>query len=106
MGDHRQNVNAGGLEADRRLGIRQNSAAATFRSWRARMTKPEGEIAGDSGSPGLSVVSVMVVEDEPLTRRALVLALTDEGFDVEEAADAASCRTVLKGRRIDVIALD
>jgi DNA-binding response OmpR family regulator len=70
------------------------------------MTKPEGEIAGDDGLPGLSVVSVLVVEDEPLTRRALVLALTNEGFGVEEAADATSCRTVLKRRHIDVVVLD
>jgi DNA-binding response OmpR family regulator len=70
------------------------------------MTKPEGKIASDSGPLARSAVSVMVVEDEPLTRRALVLALTDEGFHVWEAADAASCRTLLKQRSFDVVVLD
>ncbi len=49
---------------------------------------------------------VVVVEDEALTRRAIALALRQEGFSVSEAADAVACRTVLSTVRADVIILD
>jgi len=70
------------------------------------MTKPEAQMTGEGEAQSCSAVRVMVVEDEPLTRRALALALTDEGFDVEEAGDAASCRAALRRRPIDVVVLD
>jgi two-component system torCAD operon response regulator TorR len=49
---------------------------------------------------------VVVVEDEVLTRRAIALALRQEGFSVSEAADAVTCRAVLETVRADVIILD
>lgn len=51
-------------------------------------------------------VGVMVVEDEPLTRRALCLALAHEGFEVHEAAGVAACRAGLSDCAIDVVVLD
>ncbi len=51
-------------------------------------------------------VKVLVVEDEDFTRRALCLALTHEGFEVEEAADAATCRTRLRDKTFEVVVLD
>ena len=53
-----------------------------------------------------STIRVLVVEDEPLTRRALTLALGAAGFDVAEAGDAAACRAILLVRSIDVVVLD
>ena len=53
-----------------------------------------------------SMISVLVVEDEPLTRRALKLALTAADFEVAEAGDAGSCREVINSRHIDVVVLD
>ena len=49
---------------------------------------------------------VVVVEDEALTRRAIALALRQEGFTVSEAADAVTCRAVLSSVQADVIILD
>ena len=53
-----------------------------------------------------SMISVLVVEDEPLTRRALKLALAAADFEVAEAGDAGSCREVINSRHIDVVVLD
>lgn len=52
------------------------------------------------------MVKVVVVEDEPLTRRAIELSLSREGFEVEGAADAAACRAVLRRGRVDAVVLD
>jgi len=52
------------------------------------------------------MVKVLVVEDEPLTRRALVLALTGDGFEVHEAEDGRRCRQIVQTVRIDVVLLD
>lgn len=49
---------------------------------------------------------VVVVEDEVLTRRAIALALRQEGFSVSEASDAVTCRAVLGSVQADVIILD
>ena len=49
---------------------------------------------------------MLVVEDEPLTRRAVTLALTAADFEVAEGGDAAACRAILKDRAIDVVVLD
>jgi DNA-binding response OmpR family regulator len=49
---------------------------------------------------------VVVVEDEVLTRRAIALALRQEGFSVSEASDALTCRAVLGSVQADVIILD
>jgi DNA-binding response OmpR family regulator len=49
---------------------------------------------------------VAIVEDENLTRRAIAIALRDQGFDVHEAADAYACRSLLRDHRIDVLLLD
>ena len=51
-------------------------------------------------------IRVLVVEDEPLTRRALTLALAAAGFEVAEAGDAAACRAILRERPTDVVVLD
>ena len=49
---------------------------------------------------------VAVVEDEDFTRRAIGLALREQGFEVHEAADAHACRPLLNTHRIDVLLLD
>jgi DNA-binding response OmpR family regulator len=52
------------------------------------------------------VYSVAVVEDEPLTRKAIALSLRDAGYAVHEASDALACRALLRQTRLDVIVLD
>ncbi|HZL01372.1 MAG TPA: response regulator transcription factor [Caulobacteraceae bacterium] len=52
------------------------------------------------------MIRIVVVEDEPLTRRVLELGLSREGFEVVSAPDAASCRAILASRRIDAVVLD
>ena len=52
------------------------------------------------------MISVLVVEDEPLQRRALMLSLSGAGFDVAEAEDAAACLEIIDTRPIDVVVLD
>jgi DNA-binding response OmpR family regulator len=52
------------------------------------------------------MIRVAIVEDEHLTRRAMGLALRDEGFEVHEAADAYACKPLLKMHQIDVLLLD
>lgn len=42
---------------------------------------------------------VLVVEDEPIQRMALVDTLEEDGFQVLEAADAAQAVAILEGRR-------
>ena len=51
-------------------------------------------------------IRVLVVEDEPLTRRALSLALAAADLVVAEAPDAAACRAILREQSIDVVVLD
>ncbi|MBS0221231.1 MAG: response regulator transcription factor [Proteobacteria bacterium] len=50
--------------------------------------------------------SVVVVEDETLTRRAIALSLREAGFTVHEASDALACRALLRQTRPDMIVLD
>lgn len=52
------------------------------------------------------MIRVAIVEDETITRRAIGLALRDQGFDVHEAADAHACAALLKTQPIDVVLLD
>lgn len=49
---------------------------------------------------------VTVVEDEPLTRKAIALSLREAGFTVYEASDALACRALLRRTRLDVVVLD
>jgi DNA-binding response OmpR family regulator len=50
---------------------------------------------------------VLVCEDEPLIRFAIVEFLRDVGFDVVEASDAALAQTqLLSGKKIDVVVTD
>jgi CheY-like chemotaxis protein len=46
--------------------------------------------------PGESCVSVLVVEDEPDIRRAVVEALTDEGFHTAAASNGAEALAMLE----------
>jgi DNA-binding response OmpR family regulator len=52
------------------------------------------------------MIRVAVVEDESLTRRAISLALRDQGFEVHEAVDAHACKSLLRSQKIDVMLLD
>lgn len=49
---------------------------------------------------------IVVVEDEALTRRAIALALRQEGYAVSEAADAVTCRAALNAMQPDVVIID
>jgi DNA-binding response OmpR family regulator len=49
---------------------------------------------------------ILVVEDEPLTREAMVRFLESEGFSVRPAADVPACRAALSAEPSDVVILD
>lgn len=49
---------------------------------------------------------ILLVEDDRRVRRATCLALTDEGYEVIEAADAESCGPLLRDTSPDLIVLD
>lgn len=53
-----------------------------------------------------SGLSIVVVEDEPLTRASLAAFLTREGHRVRQASCAASCRAALKAEPADMVLLD
>lgn len=52
------------------------------------------------------MIRVAIVEDENFTRRAISIALKDQGFEVYEAADALACKPLLSAQSIDVLLLD
>jgi two-component system torCAD operon response regulator TorR len=49
---------------------------------------------------------ILIVEDEPLTRRSLAVFLAGEGHRVREAAGVAACRAALRAAAADVVLLD
>ena len=49
---------------------------------------------------------VAVVEDEPLSCKAMVLALRSEGFTAHGASDAYACRALMEAEDIDLVVLD
>ena len=51
-------------------------------------------------------VRVVVVEDETLTRSALVHALAGAGYHVRGASDVAACRAALSAEPVDLVILD
>lgn len=53
-----------------------------------------------------SGLSIVVVEDEPLTRASLAAFLSREGHTVRQASCAASCRAALKSEPADMVLLD
>lgn len=48
----------------------------------------------------------MVVEDEPLVRELYLRTLSDAGFAVAGACDAAACRSIMKTQPVHLILLD
>ena len=49
---------------------------------------------------------ILVVEDEPVTRKLFVTFLTKEGHDLREADDLFTCRAALRLRPADLVLLD
>lgn len=50
--------------------------------------------------------SLIVLEDDPVTRSMVARYFINEGFDVREAASAAECRALFKDRDFDLIFID
>lgn len=55
---------------------------------------------------GNAVRKLLVVEDEPLMASLLAISLTDAGFQIETAPDAAKARTVIDRFDPDILLLD
>ncbi len=74
----------------------------------ARALEPSTDTFQEAEIPSVQspALRVLVVEDEALIRGALVLGLRQEGLDVAEAGDAASCRAAMKSSRFDAVVLD
>lgn len=54
----------------------------------------------------MSALAVLVVDDDLVSRRLAAMSLTDEGFRVAEAVDAASGLAAFDRDRFDVVLLD
>lgn len=50
--------------------------------------------------------TLMVVEDDPVTRSMIAGYFTREGFNVLQAASASECRGLARSRKVDLIFLD
>ncbi|MDO8606648.1 MAG: response regulator [Phaeospirillum sp.] len=50
--------------------------------------------------------SLVVLDDDPVTRSMIGRYFSNEGFDVQEAASAAECRTILRAGTVDIIFVD
>ncbi len=50
--------------------------------------------------------SLVVLDDDPVTRSMIRRYFSNEGFEVREAASAAECRVLLKGGGVDLIFVD
>ena len=50
--------------------------------------------------------SLVVLDDDPVTRMVIARYFATEGFDVQEAASAGECRAILKGGEVDLIFVD
>ena len=59
-----------------------------------------------SGAPSPAGPDVMVVEDDPSTRRALIRDLVAHGYRVQEAADGEEALRAWERRRPDLVLLD
>jgi two-component system torCAD operon response regulator TorR len=55
---------------------------------------------------GPDTASILVVEDEPLTRATFAQFLRSQGYEVRQASDAAACRAALKAQPAHVVLLD
>src|SRR4051812_8385744 len=53
-----------------------------------------------------SMTRVLVIDDDPDIRRMITFALSDEGFQIEEASDGNAALDLLDRRHADVILLD
>ncbi len=50
--------------------------------------------------------TLVVLDDDPVTRSMIVRYFSNEGFDVQEAASAAECRAILRRGAVDLIFVD
>jgi two-component system torCAD operon response regulator TorR len=66
----------------------------------------KGAAARVSVPTGSTMIRVIVVEDEMLTRRAVALGLREQNFEVYEAGDALACKALLRQQRVEAIVLD
>jgi CheY-like chemotaxis protein len=55
---------------------------------------------------GRRVTRVMVIEDEPDLRRVVVEALSDEGYDVMDAADGVAALELVREQPPELVLLD
>lgn len=55
---------------------------------------------------GVPRASVLVVENDEVTREALALLLEDQGYEVQKAENGAQALELLRDRRPEVILLD
>ena len=50
--------------------------------------------------------TILIVEDDVITRRNLSVLLSDEGYDVDEAGDGVQALEILAGRPFDLVLSD
>ncbi len=92
----------GNIGVESELGV-----GTTFRLFLPRLLEPEQE--ADPPLPQNAAggrETVLVVEDNPSVRRAVVRQLTSLGYEVLECAEAATALAVLAQKRIDLLFTD
>jgi two-component system, NtrC family, response regulator len=82
----------------------QESTRGPRREAAPPQSRGQGEALVTSGV--MSHAHVLVVDDEPNARGALRTLLTEEGFQVSEAADGLEALAILREQKVDVILAD
>jgi DNA-binding response OmpR family regulator len=52
------------------------------------------------------MTTVLIVDDDPYIREAMILHLRSEGFDLQEAPNGSGALRLLEEQRIDLVVLD
>jgi two-component system cell cycle sensor histidine kinase/response regulator CckA len=63
-------------------------------------------VPASAAGAGVPAAAVLVVEDNPITRKMLRVALESEGYRVADAGDGRAARAAAAARRPDVIVVD
>jgi DNA-binding NtrC family response regulator len=86
--------------------MRSTSTEQSRRGTRSEIPQPTSQGEALVASSAMPRAHVLVVDDEPNARGALRTLLTEEGFQVSEAADGLEALSILREQKVDVTLAD